>query len=120
MTPLAGFVCGATGSLAIEIVSLASHYDDGGLALPARYSKVGFWVARLLLAGLGGALAVAYGVTQPILAVHIGVATPLIVRTLRGSVPVGLHAAQRPRRSRTGAVHRGSGANDSNSGKHTG
>src|SRR5437588_7878093 len=27
-------------------------------------SKVGFWLTRLLLAALGGALAVAYGVTQ--------------------------------------------------------
>lgn len=98
---MATFICGAGGSLAVEIVSLASYYDEGGLRLPARYSEVGFWAARLLLAGLGGALAVAYDVTQPILAVHIGVATPLIIRTLRDFVPAGVgHPAQQPRRPR--------------------
>lgn len=102
MTPVTTFLWGAAGSVAAEIVSFASHYDEGGLELPARYRRVGFYIARVLLAIIGGGLAVGYGVTQPILAGHIGLATPLIVRALKESVPAGVHVGSRApaRRSR--------------------
>lgn len=88
------FLWAAAGSLAVEVVTIGKHYDSGGLELPARYYRIGFWVARVLVAIVGGGLAVAYGVTQPLLAGHICAATPLIMKTLAESVPAGLYAGK--------------------------
>jgi hypothetical protein len=82
MTTLQTFVCGVAGSVAVEVVTLYQHYDSEPIKVPERYSKVGFWVVRLLLSAVAGALAVAYDIQQPLLAANIGAATPLIVKTL--------------------------------------
>jgi hypothetical protein len=46
-----------------------------------------FWVARLLLAMTAGGLAIAYDIKTPVLALHIGAATPLIVQALAKNFP---------------------------------
>lgn len=75
------FLWGFLGSLAVEIVQI--HFLLGtSRKLPLRYSKPSYWIARLLLALTAGSLAVAYDIKTPVLALHVGAATPLIVRTL--------------------------------------
>lgn len=75
------FLWGFVGSLAVEIVKI--HFVLGeSRRLPLRYSKPGFWIARLLLAVTAGGLAVAYDIKTPVLALHVGAATPLIVQAL--------------------------------------
>lgn len=79
------FLWGFVGSLAVEIVKIHWLY---GMArrLPARYSDPVFWIARSLLAFTGGGLAMAYRIETPVLALHLGAATPLIVQALAQNV----------------------------------
>ena len=82
MRPLEVFAWGTAGSVAVEIVALVQAYArDGEAPLPRRYRRVGYWLARAGLAGVAGALTLAYGVETPLLALNIGAATPMIVRT---------------------------------------
>ena len=62
MTPLETFLWGFGGSIAIEIVDLNQAFQSGRSRLPRRYSNWLFWVCRVLLAVVGGGLAVAYGI----------------------------------------------------------
>jgi hypothetical protein len=75
------FLWGFVGSLSVEIVKI--HFVLGeSRRLPPRYSKPSYWIARLLLALTAGGLAVAYDIKTPVLALHVGAATPLIVQAL--------------------------------------
>jgi hypothetical protein len=75
------FLWGFMGSLAVEIVKI--HYLLGtSRKLPLRYTRPIYWIARLLLALTAGGLAVAYDIKTPVLALHVGAATPLIVQAL--------------------------------------
>jgi hypothetical protein len=88
MSHLETFFWGFAGSAAVEIVALLSFYYSNPVELPERYSKVGFWITRCLLALLAGTIAIGYEIDQRILAFNIGVATPLIVTSLaRGFRP---------------------------------
>jgi len=80
------FLWGFAGSVAVEIVSLHRHYSlDANI--PIRYSLPSFWLIRILLAIVGGGLAVAYGIgNNPLLAANVGAATPLIVQALSQGV----------------------------------
>ena len=81
MWALQQFLWGFLGSLAVEIVQI--HCLLGASRrLPSRYSKPIYWIARLLLALTAGGLAVAYDIKTPVLALHVGAATPLIVQAL--------------------------------------
>jgi hypothetical protein len=79
------FLWGLVGSLAVEIVKIHWLY---GMArrMPVRYRDPVFWVARCLLALTGGGLAVAYRIETPVLALHLGAATPLIIQALAQNV----------------------------------
>ena len=75
------FLWGFMGSLAVEIVQI--HCLLGASRkLPLRYTKPIYWLTRLLLALTAGSLAVAYDTKTPVLALHVGAATPLIVQAL--------------------------------------
>lgn len=75
------FLWGFVGSVAVEVVKI--HLVLGtSRRLPLRYSKPLYWIARLLLAVTAGGLAVAYDIKTPVLALHVGAATPLIVQAL--------------------------------------
>ena len=81
MTILQQFLWGFVGSLAVEIVKL--HFVLGtSRRVPLRYSRPIYWIARVLLALTAGGLAVAYAIETPVLALHVGAATPLIVQAL--------------------------------------
>lgn len=93
MTPFAAFAWGAAGSLAVEIVTAyhAITANDGNL--PKRYAKLPFLLVRGLLAIIAGGLAVAYGIQQPLLALNVGAATPLIIKTLADTAPTPSHVS---------------------------
>ena len=79
MHSLETFLWGFMGSAAVELLSLLGFYYTRPIRMPTRYSKVGFWVTRVMLALLAGLLAVGYEIEQRILAFNIGAATPLII-----------------------------------------
>ena len=82
------FLWGLMGSVAVELLTLLSFYYSPPVRLPKRYTKIGFWIARFMLALLAGALAVGYDIHQRILAFNIGAATPLIINFMaRGLRP---------------------------------
>jgi hypothetical protein len=80
------FLFGMLGSVAVEVVKVLSYYNEGG-NFPARYRLWGFWIVRVLLGLIGGALAIAYGVQSDILAVHIGASTPAIIGEFARRLP---------------------------------
>ena len=81
MWVLQQFLWGFLGSLAVEIVQIHGLLG-ASRKLPSRYSRPLYWIARLLLALTAGSLAVAYDIETPVLALHVGAATPLIVQAL--------------------------------------
>lgn len=82
------FLLGVFGSVAVEVLHVVSVYE-AGKPLPSRYRRPGFWVARSLIALFAGVLAVAYDVRSPILAIHVGASTPIIIETFTRKPPVG-------------------------------
>jgi len=82
MSAIETFLWGFSGSAAVEVVTLLGFYYKNRPQLPDRYRKIGFWVTRLILASLAGALAVGYDIDGRILAFNIGAATPLIITSL--------------------------------------
>ncbi len=81
MTAIEVFSWGFGGSVAVEIVNAVKHYDLNG-ELPSRYKDFLFWGLRVLLAIVGGGLAIAYEIDKMLLAANIGAATPLIIQQL--------------------------------------
>ena len=82
MTSLDTFLWGLGGSLAVEIVEFVKLYYKRRFSLPYRYKLWHFYVLRVLLSGVGGGLAIAYGIDKPLLAANIGAATPLLIEAL--------------------------------------
>ncbi len=72
---------GFFGSVAVEVVTIYFYFNKGR-ALPKRYSKFSFWLIRILLASTAGGLVIAYDIQEPMLAFHLGTATPLIIQSL--------------------------------------
>jgi hypothetical protein len=94
VSPFESFLWGFGGSIAVEIVALNDYWNAGRGRLPARYKNGWFWLCRVLLAGIGGGLTVAYGITaNRLLAVNIGVATPLIIQAFGRRVAAQLPGA---------------------------
>ena len=81
------FWWGFGGSAAIEIVTAARYYYPPHSRLPSRYNSFTFYIVRLLLAVVAGGLAVAYQIDKPLLALHVGAATPLIMQALAQTTP---------------------------------
>jgi len=90
MLPFETFWWGFAGSVAVEVITLLGFYHSNPVRIPDRYGRIGFWITRLILAALAGALAVGYGIEQRVLAFNIGASTPLIISSLaRGFRPRG-------------------------------
>jgi len=88
MTNVERFAWGAAGSLADEVVSLWDAVrSDATLKLAPRYRSGVYWLVRVLLAGVGGALAVAYQSDQPAICMGVGAAAPTILRYLASQRP---------------------------------
>lgn len=79
------FIEGVCGSLVIELVTAYEYYNDEDATLPKKYGKLGFWIVRTLIAVAGGGLAYLEGVRDaPVVAIHIGASTPLLLRVFGG------------------------------------
>jgi hypothetical protein len=90
MSPFEVFIWGFCGSVAVEVVALLRYYETEARHLPPRYRKRMFWILRVLLAVIGGGLALAYKIESAILAANIGASAPLILQALAqgvGNVP---------------------------------
>ena len=82
MNALETFAWGLGGSLAVEIVEFVKLYYRRRFSPPYRYKLWHFYVLRVILAAVGGGLAIAYGIDKPLLAANIGAATPLLIEAL--------------------------------------
>ena len=84
MTPVEQFAWGFLGSMAVEVVRGFRLFQkaEGEFTLPPRYRSTLYWIVRIFLAAIGGGLAIAYEIENPLLAANIGAATPAIVATL--------------------------------------
>jgi hypothetical protein len=80
----------------MEIVAAYRAITANHGRLPVRYKRVPFYIVRLFLAAVAGGLAVAYGIQNPLLAVHVGAATPLILQTFARTVPPAAEAKFAP------------------------
>lgn len=90
--PLLIFLWGCAGSIAVEIINLYSEYQKPKIEIPERYSRVGYWVVRVLLTFMAGSIALAYGIEKPLLALNIGAATPVLIQTLSQGVAPQLNS----------------------------
>jgi hypothetical protein len=101
-SPMAIFLWGCAGSIAVEISNLHSAYQKSEIEIPERYYRVGFYIVRLCLTVLAGGLALAYDIDKPLLALNIGAATPLLIQTfaegLRATLPAPPAARDRASR----------------------
>jgi len=82
MNPIHTFFWGCLGSIAVEIVTINRIFSTKPARIPEQYRSAPFWIVRILLAVIGGCLAVAYEIDKPILAANIGAATPLLTQAL--------------------------------------
>ena len=83
LAPQLAFLWAAGGSLALEIMSLYGEIrasDASGL--PAYYKKPLFWIVRIAVTGIAGALAIAEQASNPLLAINIGASAPAILQLL--------------------------------------
>ncbi|MFL6451704.1 MAG: hypothetical protein ACJ746_29120 [Bryobacteraceae bacterium] len=79
---LIAFLYGSGGSVAVEVLTALAILEKEQ-PLPKRYSSWVYYLLRLLVVFMAGALAVAYGVyDKPLLAINIGASAPLILQTL--------------------------------------
>lgn len=99
MTNIEVFAWGMGGCLAVDVVTASQYFHTIDGAFPRRYHRPMFYVVRILLAIIGGGLAIAYGIDKPLLAANIGAATPLIIQAFAQS-----GAAFRPPALPTGAL----------------
>jgi hypothetical protein len=81
MTPIEIFSWGFSGSVAVDVVTVAQFFNAHKVDLPDRYKRIAYYFVRFLVALVAGGLAVAYEIDKAILAANIGAATPLIIQT---------------------------------------
>jgi hypothetical protein len=70
---------GVAGSIAIELVLVLDCYRSSSGRLPATYRRRGFWIARILFAGLAGLLPLASGVTNYMAAIELGASAQIVL-----------------------------------------
>ena len=80
---------GAMGSVGIDLLQIARSYDRGKFA--QKYRAVGFYITHFFLAVISGVTAWAHLAPDNLpkywLAIHIGAATPMILKTLASRMP---------------------------------
>src|SRR6266699_1545835 len=83
MLPLQIFLWAAGGSLALGVISRLNEIRaELASGLPKYYKNPVFWLVRLLVTGIAGALAVAENATTPMIAINIGASAPAILQLL--------------------------------------
>jgi len=87
MNSLVTFGWGAFGSIAIEVINIYQSYEQHN-KLPEKYKCLGYWIVRACVVVVSGVFAVSYEIDKPLLAINIGVATPLIIQAFGKVKPV--------------------------------
>ncbi|MGA2328863.1 MAG: hypothetical protein ABSH05_21520 [Bryobacteraceae bacterium] len=82
LDPMLSFAFGFAGSMAVELVAFCAALQAEPFKVPHRYRHPLFWLVRVLVAVVGGSLAIAYEIRSPLPAINIGAATPLIIQAL--------------------------------------
>lgn len=72
------FSCAFLASLVTTVYGVILNCERAGRFLE-RYQRPWFWVLRLVLACLAGAIVVVAGVTEPSLAIYMGVTLPIVL-----------------------------------------
>jgi hypothetical protein len=85
MSAFHAFAFGALGSILVEIINILAYFQRG--RFPERYQKALYWLTRAALAMGAGMIALAHDVQTKVLAIHLGVATPLILQALARTPP---------------------------------
>lgn len=86
MEPIAQFLWGFAGSLAVEVATLANGVR-AGRPVPKRFRRASYWLMSLLTATVGGLVAIAAQVQNPLFAMHLGAGTPLLLDRWQKTVP---------------------------------
>jgi hypothetical protein len=81
MNPLEAFGWGCAGSFALEVVHFC-HALRESQHLPHYYRRKTFIVGRVLLMLVGGVVAAAWGIAQPIHGLALGAAAPRLILAL--------------------------------------
>ena len=81
MSLLEAFGWGCAGSCALEVVHFC-HAVRESQRLPQYYRKKTFIVGRMLLMLVGGVVAAAWGIAQPIQGLALGAAAPRLILAL--------------------------------------
>ncbi len=76
------FLWGFGGSVAMEIVAALPIFQADEIIIPERYKRKLFWLIRLLLAAVAGALALAYDTQTRLPAANVGASAPLLLQAL--------------------------------------
>jgi hypothetical protein len=87
------FVMGCAGSLSVEIIDLYAVYQQEHISIPERYKRVGYYIVRLALTIIAGSVALAYKIENPLLAINIGAATPVLIQTFARGLTAANKAA---------------------------
>jgi hypothetical protein len=74
------FLWGFFGSCSVEIVTLYNRFGSE-TPIPLHYKQFPFWALRLLMAAIGGLLAIAAGIdNNPMMSMYVGASAPLIIQ----------------------------------------
>lgn len=85
-TGIPPFWWGCVGSAAVELIAVVRIHESGK-PLPVRYRRLSYFIVRLMLVGLGGMIAMGYGLDNPIAALHIGASAPLLIDSFTRTHP---------------------------------
>jgi hypothetical protein len=85
-TSLQVFLCGLAGGAVLELLHWYNKRRDP--EIPAYARNPIYWIITLLMAVVGGGLAVLYfgSHAEPIITFHVGLSTPLILQKLTTTV----------------------------------
>jgi hypothetical protein len=82
------FLLGCAGGILAEILKWYELRTSANF--PVYYKNLAYWGITIIMAAIGGFLAIVQGVdeTKPLLAINIGITAPLILKGLAAVVPV--------------------------------
>jgi len=83
------FIVGFCGGFLGEILGLYELRHTDPASLPKYLTSVFYWVMNILMASIGGGLALLYGFkdVNALLVVNIGASAPLIIKSLATNAP---------------------------------
>ena len=106
MTPCERFFFGVAGSVSVDVLAAAELFNAKKLAIPPRYKNPWFFVTRVLVALIGGLLAIAGEAGNPLNALNVGASAPLGFRAL-GVTKAGRNRSRRTRDQRLSSPNSG-------------